>query len=56
VLLYSTRDRKMSTVAKLSDGTPCSPRWPQEGVLVVTKELAASRDSSVDLRFTLREK
>lgn len=51
VLLYSIPDRRMSVVAKLTDGTPSSPRWLPEGILVVTKELAASSDSSTELRF-----
>lgn len=51
VLLYSVPDHKMSTVAKLYDGTPSSPRWLPEGSLVVTKEMASSSDSSIDLRF-----
>jgi hypothetical protein len=53
VLLYSVPDHKMSIVAKLIDGTPSSPRWLSEGILVVTKEAAASTDSSIDLRFLL---
>jgi len=54
VLLYSVPDRKMSTVAELIDGTPSSPRWLPEGVLVVTKEMAASQ--ATDLRFPLPER
>jgi hypothetical protein len=53
VLLYAVPERKMSIVAKLSDGTPSNPRWLPEGILVVTKELAASSDSSTDLRFPM---
>jgi len=57
VLLYSTPDRKMSTVAKLSDGTtPSSPRWLAGGVLIVTKEVPGTHESSVDLKFTLPER
>ena len=56
VLLYSVPDRKMSIVAKLSDGTPSNPRWLPEGILVVTKELASSSDSSIDLRFPLSKR
>jgi hypothetical protein len=56
VLLYSLPDRKMSTLATVSDGMPSNPRWLPEGVLVVTKETAASHDSPVDLRFPLPER
>jgi len=56
VLLFSVPDRRISTVATLTDGTPSSPRWLRMGVLVVTKELGADGDSSVDLRFPLSER
>jgi Tol biopolymer transport system component len=56
VLLLSMPDRKTSTVATLRDGTPSSPRWLPDGVLVVTKEPTASGGSSVDLRFPLPER
>ena len=56
VLLYSVTARKLSTVVQLNDGAPSDPRWLRNGVLIVTKELAAPRDSSVELHFSLPER
>ena len=53
LLLCSVPDRKMSTVAALTDGTPTGPRWLPGGILIVTKESTASGDSSIDLHFPL---
>lgn len=56
VLLYSTADRKTSTLATLSNGTLSNPRWIAGGVLIVNKESAGAQASSAELRFPLSER
>lgn len=53
LLLYSIAERKLGVVTSVAGGTLSRPAWHRGDTLVVTAELGAAPDSSVELRFSL---